>query len=254
MERKLNVLLLRYTVNPERLIASAAKLCYSASNLNELVETVEKQGEEKAREFIDNLVAMEHESPLEHVVYTFGIEGVSRSLTHQLVRHRIASYSQQSQRYVSEHSSKNPDGVFDYIVPDLVKKVDGDEEWGEDMKLFQRIYDKWLKRFEEKLGITGERAHQDARYSLPNSAESKIIMTMNARSLLNFFKERTCNRAQWEIRDMAMEIYKKVYPTAPAVFKYAGPNCVTNVCHEGKMSCGLSDKVKEEFEKMRKKS
>lgn len=249
MEKKLNVMLLRHTANPEKLIASAAKLCYSASNFNDLIETVEKQGEEKAREFIDKLVAMEHESPLEHVVYTFGIEGISRVLSHQFVRHRLASYSQQSQRYVSEHSKKN-DGVFDYIIPPLFKKVEKEEWFKEKMRIIQSWYDESIDFFRDA-GYVGEKANEDARYVLPNAAETKIIVTRNARELMNFFKRRTCNRAQGEIVNLAKEMYKLVYPTAPTVFKYAGPNCVTDVCHEGKMSCGLADKVKEEFEKIK---
>jgi len=188
---------------------------------------------------------MGHESPIEHVVYTFGIEGISRACTHQLVRHRIASYSQQSQRYVSEQSQKHG-GVFDYIIPPSFKQA-GREEWfKEKMQEIQKYYDK-AEEILKKAGYIGEAAHQDARFLLPNAAETKIIVTMNARELFHFFRKRACNRAQWEIRDMAKGMYKLVLPTAPSLFKYAGPDCVTDACHEGKMSCGLAEKVRKEF-------
>jgi len=242
MLANLRVLLLRYTPEPEKMIASAAKLCYSASGIADLVG---KQTDEKAKEFVDKLVSMGHESPIEHVVYTFGIEGISRACTHQLVRHRIASYSQQSQRYVSEQSQKHG-GVFDYIIPPSFKQA-GREEWfKEKMQEIQKYYDK-AEEILKKAGYIGEAAHQDARFLLPNAAETKIIVTMNARELFHFFRKRACNRAQWEIRDMAKGMYKLVLPTAPSLFKYAGPDCVTDACHEGKMSCGLAEKVRKEF-------
>ena len=242
MLANLRVLLLRYTPEPEKMIASAAKLCYSASGIADLVG---KQTDEKAKEFVDKLVSMGHESPIEHVVYTFGIEGISRACTHQLVRHRIASNSQQSQRYVSEQSQKHG-GVFDYIIPPSFKQA-GREEWfKEKMQEIQKYYDK-AEEILKKAGYIGEAAHQDARFLLPNAAETKIIVTMNARELFHFFRKRACNRAQWEIRDMAKGMYKLVLPTAPSLFKYAGPDCVTDACHEGKMSCGLAEKVRKEF-------
>lgn len=247
MESKLNVVLITHTSEPEILVTIAAKLCYSASTIKEILE---QQDTEKAHKFIDKLVSMGHESPLEHAVYTFGIEGISRACSHQLVRHRIASYSQQSQRYVSEHSSKHG-GVFDYIIPKLFRRVGKGQWFKEKMEIIQQWYDEAEEFFNEH-GYKGERANEDARYLLPNAAETKIILTMNARSLINFFRKRTCNRAQGEIINMAKEMYKLVYPTAPSIFKYAGPDCVVKkACYEGKMSCSLAAKVREEFENIR---
>ena len=247
MESKLNVVLITRTSEPEILVTIAAKLCYSASSIKEILE---QQETEKAQRFIDKLVSMGHESPLEHAVYSFGIEGISRACSHQFVRHRIASYSQQSQRYVTKHSSKHG-GIFDYIIPELFRKV-GKEQWfKQKMEIIQRWYDEADEFFEEK-GYGGEKANEDARYLLPNAAETKIIVTMNARSLINFFRKRMCKRAQGEIRNMAKEMYKLVYPTAPSIFKYAGPDCIVKkVCYEGKMSCGLANEVKKEFERLR---
>ncbi len=218
MIKRLHVELLRYTPDPKQIIAGAAKLCYSASDINDLMQ---KQTREKARDFVNKLMEMGHRSPIEHVSYTFGIEGVSRVLTHQLVRHRIASYSQQSQRYVGEQSEKNQNGCFDFVIPQSIEQIGGLEEWENDMRVIQRMYDKWSKKLEVELQLVGESNNQDARYVLPGATETKIITSMNARELLHFFHVRTCNRAQWEIRDMAKEMYGLVLPTAPSLFGYA---------------------------------
>jgi len=241
-ESKRYVKLLRYTPEPEEVIALAAKLCYSPSNISDLEKKITKDDKGK---FIDMLVKLGHLSPIEHASFTFGIEGISRACSHQLVRHRIASYSQQSQRYVSEEKG------FDYIIPPSIKS---DElalaKFENAMNFAQQAYDDLLKLYYEK-GIKGEGANQDARFVLPNAAETKIVVTMNAHSLMNFFEKRTCNRAQWEIRDLAKEMYKTVYKIAPNVFKHAGPSCVTQgKCKEGKMTCGKSEEVKQEFEEL----
>lgn len=249
MEKKLNVRLLRYTSDPEQIIAGAAKLCYSASEIDSLME---EQTPEKARSFVEKLMNMGHESPIEHVVYTFGVEGVSRVLTHQLVRHRIASYSQQSQRYVGEQSEKNKGGCFDFIVPPSVKQAGLEDKFIIMMEQAQENYDELSKLLRDVSGLEGEENNQDARYVLPNAAETKIITTMNARELLHFFEVRTCNRAQWEIQNLAIEMYKLAFPTAPSLFRYAGPSCISKQkCEEGKMSCGLAEEVRMRFEEMR---
>ncbi len=234
MESKLNIKLLKYTPNPIETIAMAAKLCYSPSNISNLEEKISNQDQIK---FVEYLVKVGHHSPLEHASFTFGIEGISRACSHQLVRHRIASYSQQSQRYVRAND-------FDYIIPPSIKEAGLEEEFRKDMEYLQKRYN----FYNEKLGNKGEKSNQDARFILPNAAETKIVVTMNARELLYFFSKRTCNRAQWEIRNMAKEMLKLVYPVAPAIFKYAGPSCVTDRCHEGKLSCGKANEVKKEFE------
>jgi len=251
MEKKLHVVLLRYTPEAETLIASAAKLCYSPSDIDSLLE---RQTPEKSRECIDKLALMGHQSPLEHVSYTFGIEGISRACSHQLVRHRIASFSQQSQRYVGELSGKNPDGCFDFIIPPSVEKAGMKKRFIEMIKSCQEFYDE-ISQALKKSGLEGEANFQDARFILPNAAETKIIASMNARELLHFFRVRCCNRAQWEIRNLAKEMYRVVLPTVPYLFKYTGPSCVsTGKCSEGKMSCGLAEQVREEFKRLGEQS
>ena len=215
-ETQLRVKLLQMTENPLSLIYAACRQCYSASFAGDIFE---KEIDDKKKEnFVKKVVESGHESPLEHVKFTFAIEGVSRALTHQLVRHRIASYSQQSQRYVKEEN-------FEYVIPPSIKE---DEELREEfvriMKEIQASYKKILKRFEEK-GITGEKANQDARYILPQATETKIVVTMNCRELLHFFEQRCCMRAQWEIRNLANEMLKICKFHLPAVFSNAGPKC-----------------------------
>ncbi|MGA2192682.1 MAG: FAD-dependent thymidylate synthase, partial [Nitrospirota bacterium] len=166
--------------------------------------------------------------------------------THQLVRHRVASYSQQSQRYVKETE-------FDYVIPPTIKN---DKEltkaFSKYMRQAQKAYDEVIAGL-AKQGITGENAQQDARFLLPNAAETKIVVTMNARELLHFFRVRCCNRAQWEIREMATEMLMEARKVAPVIFKDAGPGCLKGKCPEGKMSCGKQDEVREKFGLVRAK-
>lgn len=241
----MKVKLLEYTPNAEKLIASAAKLCYSSSEIEDLQNNLDK---EKVDKFLNMLMSYGHESPIEHVSFTFGIEGVSRSLTHQLVRHRIGSYSQQSQRYVRLDQ-------FEYVIPPSVEK---DEEakkiYIETMKNCQKSYDNIASILKEKYISDGLRAMdaekkaiEDARYVFPNACTSKIIVTMNARSLMNFFRHRCCNRAQWEIRELAETMLFEVKEVAPTLFKYCGPGCVNGPCPEGKMSCGKIKEVREKY-------
>lgn len=232
----LKVRLLEYTPNPEKIIASAAKLCYSSSGVEDIMENLTGESTER---FLNMLMSYGHESPLEHVSFTFAIEGVSRSLTHQLVRHRIASYSQQSQRYVKLNQ-------FEYIIPPEIEKDEKAREiFINSMKQSQKAYDDLADILKDKYinqGMTSinaeKKAIEDARYVFPNACETKIIVTMNARSLTNFFKHRCCNRAQWEIRALAEEMLFQVKKVAPVLFKYCGPSCVNSSCPEGKMSCG----------------
>ncbi len=253
MESKMKVKLLRYTPNGEKLIASAAKLCYSPVGIDKIEQNLE---DDKVDKFLNKLMKLGHESPLEHISFTFGIEGVSRTLTHQLVRHRIASYSQQSQRYVKLNQ-------FEYIIPPSIKNIpEAKEMFVKAMKEDQRYYDEITKLlyktnyykyieegYEEKEArLKAEKASiEDARYIFPNACETKIVVTMNARSLLNFFELRTCNRAQWEIRQLAIEMLKKVKKIYPTLFKNAGPSCLTGFCPEGNMACGRIEEVREKF-------
>lgn len=254
METSLRVSLITHTPEPEKIIAAAAKLCYSPSDIKDLMGNLR---EDKVKEFIEMLAGLGHESPFEHISFTFGIEGVSRSLTHQLVRHRIgASYSQKSQRYVKEKD-------FDYIVPPEIKEIpEAYNLFKQTIKQQQEAYDKladylFKKHYKNHLDRCGDekeatrmaqkQAIEDARYVLPNACETKIIVTMNARALFNFFHLRCCNRAQWEIREMATQMLKLVREVAPTVFGYSGPRCLYDSCPEGKMTCGNIQEVREKY-------
>ncbi|MEP9409834.1 MAG: FAD-dependent thymidylate synthase [Candidatus Brocadia sp.] len=240
-ESKLHVTLLRYTPDPEEIVAQAARLCYSPSTIDELKKQMESRNQTY---FIEKLTDMRHLSPIEHVTFTFGVEGISRACSHQLVRHRLASYSQQSQRYVGQHSNKT--GGFHFIVPPSIEKI-GKKQWFiEKMNILQKWYDELI----ETLGNSGESTFEDARFLLPNATETKIIITMNARELLHFFRVRCCNRAQWEIRNLATEMLRQVKQVSPHIFKDAGPGCVNDKCPEGKMTCGKMDEVRERFKNL----
>jgi thymidylate synthase (FAD) len=241
----LKVLLIEHTPNPEVLIAKAAKLCYSSVGIEEMNESMDS---EKTLKFINNLMAMGHESPVEHVSFTFAIEGVSRTLTHQLVRHRIASYSQQSQRYVKLNQ-------FEYVIP---PEIESDKYakniFVKAMEADQTAYDKLTAHLTAKYIDSGmknsaaeKKSIEDARYVFPNACETKIVVTMNVRTLLHFFNQRCCNRAQWEIRELAFQMLKLVKQVSPTIFKYAGPSCLSGDCPEGKMTCGHIAVVREKY-------
>lgn len=216
----MQVELLYHTPDPERAIATAARLCYAPVGASELMETMP---EDRVKSVLATIMRSGHFSTLEHASYTFAIDGVSRALTHQLVRHRLASFNQQSQRYV-----KFKDGI-DVIVPHTI------EADPEAKKIFDEAMDKAASAYKGLLdaGIPPE----DARFVLPNAAETKIVVTMNVRELLHFFDLRCCNRAQWEIRELAHKMLELVKPTAPYIFMDAGASCVRTSCPEGKMSC-----------------
>ncbi len=240
-ESRLNVVLLNYTQNPEETVSHAARLCYSSSTIETLKERVTQNDQDR---FVNKLASIGHTSPFEHVSFTFGVEGISRACSHQLVRHRLASFSQQSQRYVGSHSNDNKG--FDYIIPHSVKQT-GMEGWfSGKMKELQKWYDELV----EVLSNTGESVYEDARFILPNAIETKIVITMNARELLHFFNVRCCNRAQWEIREMAMEMLRITKPLAPNIFKNSGPSCVNDKCEEGEMSCGKTQEVRIKFQNL----
>ncbi|MBM4065123.1 MAG: FAD-dependent thymidylate synthase [Planctomycetes bacterium] len=240
-ESKLHVILLRYTPDPEEIVAQAARLCYSPASVDDLKKQVKNRD---LASFIEKLTDMRHLSPVEHVTFTFGIEGISRACSHQIVRHRLASYSQQSQRYVGQQSKKR--GGFHFIVPPSIEKIGGKQWFIEKMETIQKWYDELV----EMLGNKGESAFEDARFLLPNAAETKIIITMNARELMHFFRVRCCNRAQWEIRAMATEMLQLVKQVSPHIFKDAGPGCVNDKCPEGKMTCGRMLEVRERFKNL----
>ncbi len=232
---ELKVMLVGYTPDPEGTVAAAAKLCYSAANMESIVSVLGRDGRDL---FLKKLIASGHLSPIEHASFTFGVEGISRACSHQLVRHRLASYSQQSQRYVGKA------GGFRYIVPPSI------HDDGEGKKGFEDIMEaiadtyKQLTEILIKNGASREQALEDARFVLPNAAETKIFITMNARELLHFFDQRLCNRAQWEIREMAMAMLRLVKPVAPVIFRHAGPSCLRGSCREGSLSCGKMEEVR----------
>lgn len=249
----MNVELLQYNPDSEKIVAAAAKLCYSSSEISGILNGLDS---EKIASFIERLMSMGHESPLEHISFTFGIEGVSRSLLAQLTRHRIASYSVKSQRYVNE-------GKFEFIIP---KEIEANEEakkifleaMEDDVKAYNRLTEILFEKHyadminsgvdEKKAkGAAEKKAIEDARYVLPNACETKLIATFNARSLLNFFNHRCCERAQWEIRDLACEMLRLVKEICPVIFKTAGPPCLVKPCPEGAMSCGKMLQKREEF-------
>ncbi len=251
------VTLLAHTPDPEKLVAAAAKLCYSASSPQTLMEGLTP---EKTESFLEMLERMGHESPIEHVSFTFGIEGVSRSMLAQITRHRIASYSVQSQRYVREKD-------FSYVTPPQIAAIPKAQQlYRETMERIGESYDRLaelLKSEHTKMLIdegmdeksaarkAEKMAIEDARFVLPNACETQMVVTMNARSLLNFFRHRCCNRAQWEIREVAYQMLELVYQVAPSLFKNAGAPCVRGNCPEGKMSCGHPDQVRA-YDAMRK--
>jgi thymidylate synthase (FAD) len=226
------VQLVRGTDQPQELIAAAARLCY-ASDASGVLDG----DADSSRRFVAMIKDMGHLSPLEHASFTFLVEGVSRAMTHQLVRHRLASYSQRSQRYVRHDT-------FDYVRPPALegKTVEVNGEPVDAVAYFDETMALLADRYQhlvQALGAEGETSNQDARYVLPNACETKIFVTMNARELLHFFAERLCRRAQWEIRGVAEQMLSLVRDACPAVFAGAGPKCVAaGQCPEGKKTCG----------------
>ena len=244
------VTLISHTPAPEKTVAAAAKLCYSAGSVDTLLENLT---EEKVSGFLSMLTEIGHESPMEHASFTFGIEGVSRALLAQITRHRIASYSVQSQRYVKE------DGFAYVTPPEIAACPEALALYEQTMRQTQESYDQiaaiLAAQHQANLEQSGidtktaarqaqKQAIEDARFVLPNACTTKMIVTMNARSLLNFFSHRCCMRAQWEIREIADRMLALVSAAAPTLFSQAGPPCVAlERCTEGKMSCGKMSEV-----------
>lgn len=241
----MKVTLIAHTPEPEKIIAAAAKMCYSDSNAETLLNGLDN---EKTTRFIKMLADLGHESPIEHITFTFGIEGVSRAFLAQVTRHRIASFSVQSQRYVKQDN-------FVFITPPAIaQNSEASEVYQKSMQNaiddYRKLADILEKQYVQQFIADGineksakskaeKKAIEDARFVLPNACETKMVATFNARSLMNFFRLRCCNRAQWEIRDVANEMLRLCCQTAPVLFRNAGPSCVSSgVCSEGKMSCG----------------
>ena len=283
----MRVELISHTQEPEIVVAAAAKLCYSNSKATKLFENITS---EEASAFIEKLAKMGHQSPLEHASFTFAIEGVSRSLLAQITRHRIASFSVQSQRYVDMNDK------FDPVIP---KDLESDEDFTDIMESIHTAYYKislkltrkyFIEKYDEivkteKMNVPIEyfsssnligkllddlhiideekkkemrkdiltmkkKAIENARAVLPNACPTQMIVTMNARELLHFFNERCCNRAQDEIRELAWRMLALVKDVAPSLFVSAGPTCLCGICKEGPMTCGKPFKYSENGENM----
>ncbi len=262
----IKVTLLAHTPEPEKTVAMAAKLCYSPSGIEDIKEGLT---EEKTAAFIDMLADLGHASPTEHASFTFGIEGISRACSHQLVRHRIASYSQQSQRYVDgtkfdfvtpPEISENPKALAAYnkviemqsqaykeirdaLVAGYIRKYTND--FSNDNN--EQITEQFKVNNKKQYSAFVKKANEDARFILPNASTTKIVCTFNARSLQNFFAHRCCNRAQWEIREVAQQMLLECRRVAPHLFKKCGPSCLFGPCPEGKMSCGRQKEMREKY-------
>ena len=251
------VKLIAHTNDPERTIAAAAKLCYSDAHIETLLEGLTP---EKTAAFLQRLSDLGHASPIEHASFTFGIEGVSRTFLAQVTRHRIASFSVQSQRYVRLED-------FRYVIPPEIEAIPAAKRQFIDamnadaqkyLDLVHTLEDAHTARLaaaglDEKAARAkaSKQANEDARFVLPNACETKMVMTMNCRSLLNFFNLRCCERAQWEIRAVADEMLRLVLPLAPHIFAAAGPRCLTGPCPEGAMCCGRQQAVRDKYRTLR---
>lgn len=229
----MNVRLLKYTPDPELLCAAAAMTSYKSEGTSKLLEKLDL---EKARKTIRRVTDYGHYSVIEHASFTFSVESVSRALTHQLVRHRIASYTQQSQRYVTYNTLEH------YVTPpSVLENEEAKKTFDDTLMKMSEAYQKLLKQ-----GVPKE----DARFILPNAAKTNILITMNARELRHFFSLRCCERSQWEIREMAIEMLRLAKRAAPTIFENAGPSCVElGYCPEGVLkppACKIEE-IKKKF-------
>lgn len=234
-ETTMRVDMLAHTPEPLSLIYAAFRQCYHAGFVADMWPRLLAGEISFARqaEFVESVMESGHVSPIEHVSFSFAVSGVSRALTHQLVRHRIASYSQQSQRYVDGSD-------FEHVLPPAIAKdPEARERFLACMSSIGEAY-RDIKSILEKNGRTGSAANEDARFVLPQAAASRIVITMNCRSLLNFFEHRCCARAQWEIRNMADRMLSLCREALPVVFRHAGARCERlGFCPEGeKFTCG----------------
>jgi thymidylate synthase (FAD) len=229
MSAQLQVTLLQHTPDPDRAVAIAGRLCYAPVSAAELKDGM---SDEAVAKLVRILVRSGHHSALEHASFTFAVDGVSRACTHQLVRHRVASYNQQSQRYVNFGA-----GDSFVVPPTIAADLEAEKVFLAAMEHARAAYDRLVE-----LGLAEGRAkesvQEDARFVLPNAAETKIVVTMNARELRHFLQVRCCNRAQWEIRDLAWEMRAMLKQIAPNLFEGTGPGCLYGDCPEGKMTCG----------------
>lgn len=223
-EVELSVSIISHTEHPLETIYKAARQCYSSGS----VADMEPVSREKMAELVQRCIRSGHTSVLEHVSFTFAISGVSRVLSHQLVRHRMASYSQQSQRYVKAEE-------WEFVCPPSLR----DEQSDERFYFSAGLAAAWAAY---QIMIDSGVPAEDARFVLPNATATNIVMTMNCRALLHFLEERCCYRAQWEINALAWNIREKLVDELPDVFGDCGPKCRRiGYCPEEK-SCGAYPK------------
>lgn len=210
-------------------MAAAGRLCYAPLSAADLHD--EMSADEVVR-MVRILVGSGHHSALEHASFTFAVDGISRACSHQLVRHRLASYNQQSQRYVRFGTGD------DFVVPPNIDVVpEARAVFMEAMEQARDAYDRLVEIGLDQ-GYSNETVQEDARFVLPNAAETKIVVTMNAREVRHFFRVRCCRRAQWEINRLAWAMRHLAIVVAPTLFEKTGPGCVIDSCPEGKMTCG----------------
>lgn len=252
----MEVKLIAHTPDAEKVITAAAKTCYSSDTPDEILDDLD---DAKTAKFIDMLIGLGHTSTIEHSSFTFTINGVSRSLLAQLTRHRMASYSVRSQRYVSETG-------FGFVMPPQIENNEKAKElylkaMKDDVDTYNELTEILYQENLNELinsGMPEKRAKnvalktsiEDARYVLPNSCETNLVATFNARSLYNFFELRGCTRAQWEIRELSEKMFALVSAVAPNLFANAGPACVSGNCSEGKMTCGKPLEVRAKYKAM----
>ena len=217
----MNVILLAHTPEPDALVAAAARICYRDITAQELLH-----GEENnlSRKLIAELFRSGHMSTFEHVSFTFGIDGLSRVASHQLVRHRVASFSQQSQRYVKMSGEEE-----NMIIPPIIQAN------SEALRIFQNAAKTSQESY--KLLVDMGIPKEDARFILPHGYSTRLVMTMNARELHHFFSLRLCRRAQWEIHELARKMLILCREKAPVLFDRAGPSCIFGRCEEAR-TCG----------------
>ena len=248
----MTVRLIAHTPEPEKVVAAAAKLCYSDAHITDLLDGLT---EEKTAKFLTMLSDLGHASPIEHASFTFGIEGVSRTLLAQITRHRIASFSVQSQRYVRLDD-------FHYVIPPEIEAIPEAkaaflESMNEDAKRYLDLAKKLEDGHTARLMAEGmpekqarakasKQANEDARFVLPGACETRLMVTMNVRELRHFFGLRMCRRAQWEIRALATEMHRLCMEVAPALFADAGAPCISGPCPEGEKCCGHMQEMRQE--------
>ncbi len=213
-----------YTRDADRTVAVAARLCYSPSSIEDIGTRMD---ESEVVRMVHMLRERGHMSPFEHAYFVVGIEGLSRTASHQLVRSRIASYSQQSQRYIDHRD-------FPFVTPPSIKKD-------------PRLHERYREHLAEATALYRQLCDagvpkEDARFVLPNATATSLVMSKNARAWLEWFEVRMCTRAQWEIRVLAHRILRQLRRLAPEIFEVAGPPCMTEgICREGTDSCGRID-------------